>query len=250
VRIVSGSMVHVKFAKLKKQFVKEAKNHPKKAAVLGLLALLAIWFWTPLVWKWVSGSKGQGARVVANRPAPESTHNQTSPAENENVPVPDNAEPRTPWFRLRDWMNRDVHMGTERAIPLGRNPFRESAAPLPVEPPEVADAEEEADSEAEVAEKEPEPTFTPATLGLRLTSTLIDSGQRIARLNNRTFREGDYIEVQQAGSEESIVFYLAQVGTEEVILEREGFRFPLRIERSKPRRSNAIVAGGALPGER
>ena len=66
----------VKLDKLAKQARRDLLANPKKAALLGLMLLVAAYFWGPLLWKWLvpaSGSKGgkggQTALIMEDDPA-------------------------------------------------------------------------------------------------------------------------------------------------------------------------------------
>ena len=69
----SGKLV--KLHKLAKQARRDLLANPKKAAILGLMLLVALYFWGPLLWKWFApaggkkGSKDQAGLILEDDPA-------------------------------------------------------------------------------------------------------------------------------------------------------------------------------------
>ncbi|MBW8884592.1 MAG: hypothetical protein JF612_07410, partial [Planctomycetia bacterium] len=58
----------VNLEKLAKQLRRDTAANPKKAAALGLMILVALYFWGPLAWKWfsASGSKRSAKTSLAS----------------------------------------------------------------------------------------------------------------------------------------------------------------------------------------
>jgi hypothetical protein len=58
----------VKLDKLVKQLRRDATANPKKTALLGVMALVALYFWGPLLWKGVVAEKGNALDATSAPP--------------------------------------------------------------------------------------------------------------------------------------------------------------------------------------
>jgi len=113
-------------------------------------------------------------------------------------------------------------------LPAARDPFQTSLLPA-----EEQAAEEEPDEkpEEELATQQPEPEITPEMLGLKLTGTVISEQRRVARLNQRSFAEGQTIRVQRGGmGQEPLDFQLHRVLPQRVVLLRAKKEYILKME--------------------
>ena len=177
------------------------------------MALVALYFWAPLVGKWISKTPPAGKIAVA--PA-------AQVAEASSAPAP-GAEAALGWREVLRQITADRHTSPVSLV-LDHNPF----VPPPVEV---------------VAEK-PEPTepakpiaaVTPAGLGLSLVATLIGPEYRAARLNGKTVVVGQTIEVVKNGN--AYQFTLAEVDATRAVLMHDGERYELRAK--APQRSGRI----------
>ncbi len=122
----------VKLSRLGKQVKRELVKSPIKAAILGIMVLVAAYFWVPLVWNWIRPEQSEAAPVAANGAMP-ATVEQVETA----VVVPQKAvvAPQKPverdWTQLIDWMASDT-----RTLPAvlpadARNPFVDDLASQP-----------------------------------------------------------------------------------------------------------------------
>jgi hypothetical protein len=165
------------FTKMVKQLKREALANKGKASVLGLVVLIALYFWLPLVADcFKSAPDGEAvAQPVAAAAAPAAPTGSSASPEAEQVEWPAH-----PWLDLIAWMDSDPMMKST-GVPAGvGNPFRWSA------PPEgfaVNDGEEE----EELEEDEPKPEVTPQTLGMVLTSTLIGPKVSVVKISGKTY---------------------------------------------------------------
>lgn len=196
---------------------KEAKTNPKKAAVLGLLVLVALYFWSPLMWGMVAGKgpkapKTDAADLTGFDPLGLSA---TLPSAEQLKREP---APQHTWEELSEWMDRDPTMAAATGLDRRPDPFFP-----PREEQEVNEPEEEAGPRP-VVEK-----VTPQSLGIELSATIIGPRRRVAVIGGRAY---------VAGGEEPIVaekegrkyrFRLAEVRSQSAVLEREGERFELTI---------------------
>ena len=206
----------MKLGKLVKRLKREALASPKKAAVLGLMGLVALYFWAPLVGKWFSKPSPAGA-VAAAPPA------QAAGASGAATPV---AEATLGWRELIRQITADPHT-VPVALALDRDPF---APPL---------VEVIAEKPGPVEPVKPPIAVTPASLGLSLVATMIAPDYRAARLNGKTVAVGQTIEVVKSGS--AYQFTLAEVDATRAVLVRDGERFEL-FAKGPPRSGKIEIA--------
>jgi len=213
----------VNLQRLAKQLRREMAANPKKAAMLGVLALVALYFWAPLVSGWFSAGSAETVESLAALPAPVYP---AMPGESAYPagPVATVAMVAPRWRDLVDWIEQDPRMQSAALAAGTRDPF-------------VAPQKKSATEMAQTPPKEnPLPVLTnltPASLNLVLTSTIVGPELRVARINGQTYKTGEILELIKDGHE--IQFTLVEIGPKEVILQREGQRFSLKLT---PRKSN------------
>jgi hypothetical protein len=192
--------------KLVKRFRRELVGSPKKAAVLGLLAVAGLYFWGPLLWGWIAkdnsatgASPAVPAAVAVVGPSlPQSVSGQAAP---EKIEIP--------WQQLIQLIEHDPRTGAANLATDMRNPF----APPP--------------SKRVVEQKAPPPKATPQSAGLELAGTILGPNRRVARISGKTYREGQTIEVSKDG--QALAFTLVEVHPKHVVLTRQGEKFELAI---------------------
>lgn len=212
--------------KLGKKLKREAANSPGKAAVLGLVCLVAIYFWAPLLYRWTvkSGdtpspspdvSAAQPSMIAVAVPGTRETGATTS-----GLPSLDTPQPAADWQTTLQRIETDPDMqpaAFEREV----EPF---AGPPAEAKLQVADLDI---SPAPVAEK-----VTPSSLGITLVGTLIGPERRAARIGGKTVLVGQAIEVVKGT--ERYQFTLTDVQRDRVVLMREGERFELNVKPALP----------------
>jgi hypothetical protein len=184
----------VNLAKLVKLAKKEFARNPKKVAILGVLLLVAGWFWAPLIWKSVGGSSsgtGSGKATVAatGTTAPLGA----APGTGVLPPSPTPAaasEPAVSWRQLREWMDADPRMAPVRAIESERDPFGPP-------PNRGSAAGAQAIAESERARQD----ITPQEAGLKLTSTIVGPSRGLAKIGGKIYAEGERIIARHAGAQ-------------------------------------------------
>jgi len=191
---------------------REATANPKKAAILGLMALVAIYFWAPLVLKWTAKEKAvakvdtpaasTGAVPIAALPTAEA-----APTEAPRPKCP-------PWQQVVQWIQSDSRTASAPPLSNTRDPFQK---------PKTAAAETKV---AEEGRPKP-PVLTPAGVGLVLTGTIIGPQRRIARISGKSYNEGQTIEVIK--DKLRVTFTLLEVHDRRAVLESQGERFDLVI---------------------
>lgn len=223
-------MLAVSLEKLSKQLQRELKRNPKQAGILALLAVVAVWFWLPLVWK----SDDSMSTPVVTPTATETTANTavvtavTTTATSTTAPTTTTATNQSlSWDRIVQEIDNDPLMQpitVLTAATLDRSPF---AIYAHVEP---AKAEETPAEATRFIPPQPvEVVVTPDEAGLQVTGTIVSRNRGSATINGEAFRTGDVIE-----GKDGLVFTLVNVEATGVTLERNGKQFPLTIRR-KPR---------------
>ena len=196
--------------RLVRQLKREVKAHPKKAALLGAVFVVAVWFWTPLVVGWVTPEKptGQSMELPAGAvPTPAPSVAEASFAKS-TTGRKRTKEPS--WEKLVDWIENDPRTRIPESLPTDREPF----SPIQTEVESTAEVEE--------AENSP-PEATPEELGVAVSSTIIGPRRRVALINGKAYRQGQKITLVK--DSRTIIFTLAEVQARQIVLKREGKRF-------------------------
>lgn len=187
-------------SKLLKQLKREASRSPKKAAILGLLILVACYAWAPLALKWLKTDKAQipaVMEVAAISPPP---------------PEAPSTGDQQRWQDVADLLDTDARMRPAR-LAADRNPF----VPLA-----ILNTQPELD-------RPPAPLVeaTPAELGMVLVSTVVGQKRRTAMINGRAYSEG-----REVTAEDGTVFVLSEIGPRRIVLRRGDRDFELAIVRA------------------
>ncbi len=222
--------------RLIKQLGKEARRSPKKAAVLGVLTLVAAWFWAPMVWSWVvpgqspkEAPMAQAAAVGGVSAGPVATPVAPAPVQAAATEAANRPQPasRPDWRQLVEWMGAD-RLTRPADLPQGlRDPFVPPIQPEPLVAVEPEVEPEPAEAQAPV---------DPASLGLVLSSTIVGPQRRAARINNKTYRPGQTVVASK--DDQQYEFILAEVHPRHVVLTRESVRYELSLP--QPDLSDAI----------
>jgi len=165
----------------------EARRSPKKAAALGLLALVAVWFWWPLMWGWLGLDKKDVARPTPAAPSKPSAADAVPPGAGGVTPnLPAAESPATPWHELLAWRSADP-LTRPADLPIGKKrPF----GPLPGRAP---DAPKEPLPDVTQKIREALAAVTPQSCGLQVTSIMIGPRARLAIINNEVYGKGECI---------------------------------------------------------
>jgi hypothetical protein len=195
--LAGGRLVNV--AQLKKQLARDLKRSPKKAAVLGLLALVAVYFWAPLISGMFRGEKPKGK-------------NSAPPAAALPSPVPTAAPaaspaPQYPWQQLAEAIQEDARMRTAELDIAARTPFG-----LAVSEQEPDDAAAENAAEWATSEK----------LGLTLSATITGGRRRVALINGRPYVEGELVVAA-----DDAAWKIVRITAGRVVLQRGSVRLEL-----------------------
>lgn len=180
----------MKSNKFARQIRREAKSHPAKAVILGILAIVAVCYWASLAWSWVDDGKGECGKSAKT--------NATSSKENVLPPGLDpekilaaelgkNARTQTDktphdWKQIVEWIESDP-----RTVAADMLPGRADAFVTAEEP---TDQEKKREDQAKPAVKIVRPDPTPQQLDMELSSTLVGPGGGVAMIGGKTYRIG------------------------------------------------------------
>lgn len=196
---------------------REATRNPKKLGALGLLLVVALWFWAPLVRGWFH----------KDEPAPSPAGSPTAVAAASGISAPNPvggnqagklAGTTYSWDQVAEWMEKDPLTKAAGTLPARRDPFRASQ--------DIVAVEVAREQQRKIREHKPSAVI-PAELGLKLTATIVGPKQSVALINGRTYRQGAEIACEKAGSRYNL--RLVEVRRKGVVLECRGARLQLAI---------------------
>jgi hypothetical protein len=215
----------VNLEKLTKQLRRDMAANPKKAAALGLMVLVALYFWGPLVWKAFSDSgskrnnKANMTALILTDDPDESAHQSKGPSGG-----------KFRWEKIRQLIRQDERMASATFDVSWIDPFGKPAAK--VEPEAVVETplvETEASAVAAALAK-----IEPSDLGITLGGVMVGPRSRLATINGETCREGDVIavadKVEKSASHEFRVLKITRQGVQ---LESSGRIFTLELRQPK-----------------
>jgi hypothetical protein len=207
----------VKLDKIARQIRRDIAASPRKAAVLGLMVLVALYFWVPMIWGWIKPAKS-GEATLATSGDLILEDEPVDPAKAAKK------EGRTfAWEKVRRKVAADPRMTPAVFEASWADPFRL---------PEMAASQTGATPETAAASAAP---VDPATLGLKLTSVAISSQRRAAVISGRKYNEGDLVSSRsdRPDAPPGIEFRLTKVGFHEVHLEYKGQTYILELSRPR-----------------
>jgi hypothetical protein len=165
---------------------------PKKAAIFGILILVALWFWAPLLTKWGSQGRESKAEVTSGTVAPQAvagTSGALAQVGSQGTSQATEKRKSLSWTELLSAIESDGRMRPATLDHGFVSPFMQDA-PTPD------------DAKTDVAKETTKPAdLHSAELGLVLTSTLVGPGSRLATIKGETYRQGDFVMVGDAGDE-------------------------------------------------
>jgi hypothetical protein len=224
--------------KLAERLRRDLARNKAKSSVLGVLCLVALYYWFPLVAKlWskpdTANKKSDAAATATEDPVEASA--PTAPPQVDFV-----------WQDFLVWSKNDPRMSA-MTLPSGiRNPFQSVATEA------VAQANGDASETAEASASAASPRATPAELGMQLKGTMVGRRGSTANISGIAYQLGTRVPAgspEQAASPEAagMEFMLVEIGDRHVLLERDGNLFRLEMEQGAETTSGRIVirpAGG------
>lgn len=213
------------FNQLARRLRREATANPKKAALLGVALVVAVYFWTPLVSGWLfkkaPPAPGRASPVAGKADPSASLNGSVAKASATAVPTASPAVHRS-WNQLAAWIASDARMKPIGPLSAERDPFdagkHKKGQGWDDEPPEA----------------------TPESLGMVLTGTVVGP-RSCAVLGGRSVEVGAMVEYGKGG--QVYRFQLVEVHPRRVVLERAGIRYSLAIASSRTTRIE--LAGGS-----
>lgn len=214
----------MKLDKLVKTLRRDLAANPMKAGVLGILLLGGLYFWGPLVWKWVA-KKGP-ASASAAAVIPSATHETvgTQNAGLQPTGTEEKQEPDFVWRQVRDRRESDPFARSANFRPEWSHIFQVAAAVTAAKP--------------EVEVTEPKPVeVDPRQLGLVLQGVAISPRANRAVINGKVYRELDWITVKQTSNTTNnqeaplpdLKFRLVRVYRKMVELQRGGKTWAIKL---------------------
>ena len=211
-------------------------TNPKKAIALGLMVLVALYFWAPMLWDYVSPKKAKKSGnaavnlILEDDPIEEGTQGGAKPKSSYQ------------WDKVRKLAAADPRMKPASFRRSWTNPFqKEAPAPMAgTEDPVKAAA-------AELAQD-----IDPVKAGLKLTSIVIGRKSRSATINGKTYREGQMVPQKGATpSEKSDTaaaagpqFELIKISRSRVELARNGKIYTLDMQRPELAQGEVTITRG------
>lgn len=202
--------------KLTRRLRREIRSSPKKAAALGLLLLVAVYYWVPLL-KGTIANEDQAVATAAELPEPGFPSVAIARPGPQLEATAAAAAPSYGWEDLVRWSREDAATRPAETLIQRRDPFQ----PVRTEIAEVDSAPKE---EAPV-----QPLVTPEKLGMKLSGTVVGKGRKVAVIDGKAYAEGRSVQLFQDGR--VIDFKLTEVHPERIVLEQLGERFELEIKK-------------------
>ena len=208
---------------LSSQLRRDLAANPKKAAILGLMVLVALYFWGPLAWKFLKSS-GAKKNSKANMASLILTDDPIEPSQQ----IKSGSRIRFKWERVRQLIKQDPHMLSATFDASWVDPFGKPAATAAeAEPTRETSADDAAAAAAAAA-------LDPKSLGIILGGIMITPRGHLATLNGEACREGETVSVTD-NRDKTVKYELRvlKIARQSVQLEIGGRIFSLEL--SQPR---------------
>ena len=184
-------------AKTIQKLKRELAKNKAKSAVLGVLCLVAAYYWLPLIGKFLPGKKEQTETTAATDEA--TAGPPVIPTANTNtVPTTDApaATPELSWSKIARAIEADVYMTSMPSNPDIRSPFAFIEEPKAEQVATDLIPEEDGDVPTEEEEDE-------SSIDIDVTSVIVGSRRSVATINGVAYKLGDT--VRSADAEYQIV---------------------------------------------
>jgi hypothetical protein len=216
----------VKLDKLVSQARRDLLANPKKAAVLGLMVLVALYFWAPLVGKWLFPEGGKKAATTGD-----------VALILEDDPIEPTAKSKAGkgkafrWEKIRQLIAGDRLMRPAVLEASWRDPFLKPASQLPQEiAPDGALTPEVTAAHTALATAD----VSSSAAGLTLSAVAIGPKRRSATINGDTYREGATIKLGGNDPKSSLLeFRVKRIERQRVELETAGKTFWIEFQQPK-----------------
>lgn len=203
--------------KLSKQLRRDVAANPKKAALLGLMVVVALYFWGPLVWKFASAAGGK-PRSNANLASLILTDDPSDSPQQGKA----RSGGKFRWDKVRQIIRQDPHMLPAAFDPNWVNPFGKSASEIARSV--AAETPVEAPAAATVAA-----AVDPKDLGIVLGGVMMGIRTRLATINGEACREGDVVSLKTKDKTVVVELRVLKINRRSVQLESGGRVFTLEL---------------------
>jgi hypothetical protein len=231
----------VNLEKLVKQLKRDLTANPKKAAVLGVMVLVAGYFWGPLLWKFAASGAAKSKTntsmvglILTDDPADPAQQTKQASAS------------KFHWEKVRQLIQQDDRMASASFDVAWVDPFAKS-----MEAGIAAEVETSAEDPAAVAaaaQAAAAAELDPAELGVVLGGVMVGRRTRVATINGEPCHEGDVISVPDKTDKElSHEFKVVRISRQMVQLEMSGRLFALEIIQSKLNHGDEVERGKHRP---
>ena len=211
--------------------------NPKKAIALALMVVVALYFWAPMLWGYVSPKKGKKSGnaavnlILEDDPIEEGTQGGAKPKSS------------YPWDKVRKLAAADPRMKPASFRRSWTNPFRKEA-PAPIAG---------TDDPAKAAAAELAQDIDPVKAGLKLTSIVMGEKTRSATISGKTYREGQMVpkrgktpaeKSDTAAAAAGPQFELIKISRSRVELARNGKTYTLDMQRPELAQGEVTITRG------
>ncbi len=211
----------MKLDKLVKQISRDAKANPKKAALLGVMALVALYFWAPLMAKFCLPKSGKHGVKTTNAGLI-LTDDPVEPAEK----AKSTTAAKFHWAKVKDLIEHDPRMTPAAYDEAWSDPF----AVAIVHTPEAEEMSVSAPEHVPLAEPSP---VTPEDAGLVASNILISPRRKTVMINGDTYRENEIVSAALKDNPSTVFeFRVIQIDRQRITLEREGKTYVLELSKS------------------
>lgn len=211
----------VNLDKLNKQLRRDMAANPKKAALLGLMVLVALYFWGPLVWKFVAAkqSKQRSAADMASLILTDDPVEAVQPGKSRGVT-------KFRWDKVRQLIRQDSRMFSAKFDSAWIDPFGKADT----DKREVVAEALPDDSAVAAASAAAAQVIDPKDLGIVLGAIMIGPRTRVATINGESCREGDIVTITAKGDATSTFeFRVHRIAKQSVQLAANGRIFALEL---------------------
>jgi hypothetical protein len=170
------------------RLLREIARNKAKSAALGILCLVACYFWMPLVVKFF---KGKNNATPAVQPA------ETTAVVNVTSAAPEGDVPKFDWRDFLAWTAKEPRMIALAVSTETRDPFSNRITPatsVAAEDQQTVTADAAMDRNRTAGEQ----VKTPKDYGLQLHSTVVGGRRSSANINGVNYRVGDWVPIPSA----------------------------------------------------
>jgi hypothetical protein len=227
----------VNLEKLNKQLRRDIAANPKKAAALGLMVLVALYFWGPLAWKFLSASGGP-RKAKSSTASLILTDDPIDPGQQNKGR---GGRSKFRWEKVRQLIRQDQQMVSATFDVGWIDPF----AKLPGAGGRTTDqTTAEEDPAVTAAAQAAAAVADPKDLGVVLGGVMYGQRRRLATINGESYREGDVVSLGDKQDKTlSYKYQVFRIDRDSVQLESGGRIFRLELVQPKLAQGDELEHG-------